>query len=504
MSDVNVGIETRLNNAGTKSLEKDLDNAKLMTQALTKATEEQNRAATDATAVTEKKSDAEADSAESMRNLHGVGQQLNAALNGNITAMTRSIPVTKEFAAQLQGAFSILGAATFGAGVGTAIYKSLVKPLLDAKFALNDIQTEAGKTAIAISKALSDEHVTRMNDIANAAKRLAAGYSAATTALENEIAFTRKLIDANYELEEAKLKNMPEGVARDKAQAELKARKTNQQLASDESDAKKRRELAEEEVRATSMHRQAALSELDRFKEQAGEKIPGLREQFDKIKGLAVASENPLIRQVFPKVAGTIQSRFGELSNELDEAYRQSRQGSPDTIKKAQDAIEADVKAHAKLKAAQRAEEQIAQIVSPRREAVGITLGADIRGINQEEAARQAKAKAEAEKKSLEDEKQRIEDERKATKERIELHGDRALPEQLRAQREKGEAQSAGSLLSQSPSLANRRNYERELAEAKEAEKRANDVIAALTNTLTKLNDRYKQVEERIRNLPIQ
>jgi len=139
-----------------------------------------------------------------------------------------------------------------------------------------------------------------------------------------------------------------------------------------------------------------------------------------------------------------------------------------------------------------------------RKEAAAIRETTTVRSIDQGEADRKARAEAEAAKAALLDEKKRIEEERRTTEKSIERGDRRGLPEQVRAQREAGEAQSAEGALRRSPSLANRRNYDRELAEAKAAEEQAQQTIAALTSTLARLNSQYKQVEDKLRNLPVQ
>jgi chromosome segregation ATPase len=215
----------------------------------------------------------------------------------------------------------------------------------------------------------------------------------------------------------------------------------------------------------------------------------------------AYLQTNPIaltLRKLFskPDVGGSLDATQAEMS----ETYQQTRDGSST----AKELTEKAALARQLLEAAKREEEQVQTIAQLRKEAAAIRETTTVRSIDQGEADRKARAEAEAAKAALLDEKKRIEEERRTTEKSIERGDRRGLPEQVRAQREAGEAQSAEGALRRSPSLANRRNYDRELAEAKAAEEQAQQTIAALTSTLARLNSQYKQVEDKLRNLPVQ
>ncbi|MFO7535715.1 MAG: hypothetical protein R6X19_08550 [Kiritimatiellia bacterium] len=455
---------------------------------------------------TQDKTEKEKDSTESMKHLQGVGQQLSSALNGNISAMTRSIAVTPEFARQLQAAFSVLGALTFGYGVGSGIYTSLVDPLISAQFALKGVATEAEQASLAISKSLSDEHVTRMNDLAAASERLSKSFADKREALEEEISFTNDLFEARAALEEQKIMSMPAGAERDRALADFRSRSSLGQIENSEAAASGRREIAKEKSDNAGGLYRAALEELKRFSGDSLEKLPGLRKQFDDLMSKSKENEGlwnatkTLVGRGPQSVDGSVNAVQEELSQTMKglTGYKETLQKVEDLAKKYKEAREAH-------RVAIREDQQLGIILEPRREAVARKRQNEIGNIDNQESERIAKNSRDAEKAALQAERQRIDDERKRVEDSIRQAKDRSLPEQLAAQREKGEAQTARDLMSADPKNPEKqRNYERQLAEAREAVALADQNVAQLGNALAKIIAGQKKLEAIVRNLPIQ
>jgi hypothetical protein len=559
MSDVSVGIETTIDDAGTKKLEKDLAVSKAMTDALSKSTVQHGEAVTQATRAitkksdaektateavtkstveqgeaagqseqaTKKKTDAESDSVESMRNLQGAAQQLNGALDGNLTSIMKSIQVTPQFAATLQGAFSVIGAAVGGYQLGTTIFKNIVEPMLNADEALNGVASSAGRAQVAISKAISDELLQRMSSLAESSKTVAENYSEQARALDREVEFTRKLLDARLALEQQQIMAQPAGPTRDKALAEFKNRSTIQREDVNLDAVSKRKEILEEAEKEASAQFNQALEELNRFKNEALKKMPELRKNYDAvvdeyIKSSSVSAQlatvvapkkNPSLvdwmnRVLFSSIPGVgalggavkpaVQSDGLVASEAALRAVAVQARGPSESLQKVKELTDRAAAAKINSEAAARDEREARILSDLRKQAAEVERVSAVSNISAAQDVAEKKARAEAEKGALEAEKDRLEKDRRATKDRVELANKRGLPEQVAAQREAAEAQGAANVLSRSPSGANRRTYERELAEAKAAEEKAVQAVDALAARFQRLSDQIEKIEQKL------
>lgn len=531
MSDVNVDIGTSLDDQGTKRLGQQLDAAKEKTEGLTQATEAQNRAADEAATSTQKMGDAHDAAAGSTRDLSAAGGQLTGALNGNISAMAKGIPVSKEFAASLQTAFGVLGAATFGYGVGSSIYKSLVEPFLDAQAALEGVVDAADKASLAISKSLSAEYETRITKIADEAKRIAEAYAEQNKALEEEIGHTKQLAEARAEIEEQKIMAMPAGAGRDRAMAQFRASTSGQRLQGESGAAEQRVEAAERNREALAAQLQKAQEESSNFRAQAMERVPGLREKYmgalqtsrqgegkmasisrmispDESQPWAVQKymENAWPLMAFRGMFGTpnVQGQLGNLEEQMDEERRRATGGSPELQKRVEEIQEQKEQADRDLAEARKAMGRTREVGAFRGEAVSLRESNQLAEIDRREQERIAREKAAAEKRAMEEERRALQEKRKDTEAELGLADRRAHPAQRDALRERAEAQTARTAFVNTRGPMQRDAWEREEREANAAEASAARVIETLAATLARINERNKQLEDRIRNLPIQ
>jgi hypothetical protein len=544
MSDVVIGIETELDDKGTKALAKEVSAAQVMAAALEKTNAEQGKstvAQAIATAEFAKQSEDAAQklmeeeeaaralsdevfnsrrqveaeqqaldrrtaaansSADATRNLQGAGQQLTAALNGNITAIAKSIELSPQFVAALQGAFSVIGAATFGYGVGSALYKSVIEPSLKAKLALTDL---AGVTADYAASVDREE----FSNYLETTKKITASYTEQAAALgENEermeraFEWAKKLLDVQYEIEELRVKAMPEGPDREKAMSALKEQKGKDDVSLQIEQAQQKLQEAGRQAIAANSALSRAKGERDRLLAEAKNELIGLDSltKFQAPKAIEELGSGSVMDQLKKKFG--IDADYRPINSVISQYRRGSQlQEQIGLLEKGDDLKELEA---AKLKAEKaffKAREEArftSELAGLKNTALGMEKGNSLSEIAQQEESEARKAEAATARDALESEKDRLEKERRATKDRVELANKRGLPEQVAAQREAAEAQGAANVLSRSPSGVNRRTYERELAEAKAAEEKAVQAVDALAARFRSVSDQLDKIEQRL------
>lgn len=506
MSDVSVGIETKLDSTGTKGLEKDLTAAKAMTDALTKATEKQNEVATQTKETVQQKSETEKESAESMRNLQGVSQQLTAALNGNVTAMAKSIQVSPQFATALQGAFSVIGAATFGYGIGSAIFKSIVEPSMEAKAALMDLSGVTAQYAATLDKEAFEKY-------AESTKQIAENYQAQSDALDENAArmerafnWAKKLLDVSYEIEELRIKSMPDGIDKEKALVGLKERKGKDTVAL---------EMEQAQAGLSEAGQRAILADtaFNRAKSERDQKLERAKKELEGIDRVAGAQAKPAIEEANSQGSwwNAIISMFRggpdfSKSNGLIANFQRGNQlqdqiGALENDEQLKKLEEEKIKAEKAFWDARESARYTQRFAADKNTAIDQGAANDIGKINSDDEARRSKAAAELLKASLEADKKNLEEDRRTTKERLDLAGKRGLPEQVTAQRESAEAQSAQAAYSRNPSAANRRNLEGARSAASMAAARADEAVEALAKHLQNVTAKLQVIDQKIKNL---
>lgn len=437
------------------------------------------------------------ESAQSMKNLQGVGQQFTGALNGNISAMSRSIEVTPRMAQALTGAFSVLGAATFGMGVGTEIYKSFIEPMINARMAVKDLGTIAEESAARLDRVSFDKFKREVQGIGDAYRNQAAAIDENAAAIERAYDWAKKLMDVNYEIEEQRIAAMPAGLEKDEAQAELRARRAGDEAAAGVALAQERMEQAGRKAIAADEAYNKAIKARDDQKSKDLARLARLESianlQYEEAQSQAAPQHGLLASSIglFTKggVADLGKSRLYQAAADSASALRKQIRSTEDKQAAAEKAA-----AEKRFWEARQSAKYTEQLAGKKEEAIAQRYGNETTAADSREAERQARA-----------ERDRIEEERKLALQLQDRARQRSLPEQVAAQREAAQAQTAQEALAREPrSFTARRNYDKELAEALQAEQIAAQAVATIGNTLARIEASLKQLDSKFKTLPIQ
>jgi hypothetical protein len=466
MSDIQIGVETKLSGTGMDQAEKKVRDLTGEVRKLEDATHKNTVEAGNADKSNSTLGESIGKVGDKSKSASQLMAQLNQALSGNATSAGQAIKINEQLFNTLTVGFGLLGAAITGWKIGSKIFTEIIDPIWAAVEASNNLKEAANDMGVSVRRAASDDVLQKMKGLTEVQGKLADEHKRASEEAQREYQYQRQLTDLQFELEESKLRaSMPAGSQRDAAIAELQQRRTGSVAKIDESEMQRRRDEAETRV-AEAKKRYDDASAMESARRASGQ------QRFNELQSQMKWSDKNMPEQ-----------ERARLDFAMSQAAKDARgSGSGQLVEELQKQLIAAISEQTQV----LREQQLTGI----KNTISRTDAATEVGVAKQEIQRD---KLEREKDLLDKQMQSI------------RSGENPLA--VSAIRERAEAQSVQNYMSNNPgqrAASRSGDYARELKEAQAAEKALQNLTQTLLKKLNDVAAQLKMLDEKVANVPVQ
>jgi hypothetical protein len=471
MSDIQIGVETKLSGTG-------MDQAEKKVRDLTGEVRKLEDASSKATAATSAGSKAHEDlgntlgkSGDRTKNMASLTEQLNNAMRGNVSSVATAITINEQLFNTLVKGAGVLGALKVGWDVGTQIYTNIVEPLWKAA----DAARAAGE---GMDEVVKDSALDRMRELTKIQETQLKQQKQSIDQSEKEYSHKKDLLNLQYDLTEAQINaQTPAGPQRELALAKLRQQRSGALAGLDETQLQERLGAADKNV-SDAKGRLDEATGLDSARRSAAEK---------RLQELDFNM----------KVALTDDER-SQYETERTRTLRRARgSGATEQIKELSSQYDAAVASRSEVETDVTRERQKLGL---QQQIVSTETSGSISNIQDKIQRDKLEREQQLQRDKLEREKELLDKQMQSIR-----SGENPLA--VSAIRERAEAQGVENYMSNNPgqrAASRSGDYARELKEAQAAEKALQNLTQTLLKKLNDVAAQLKMLDEKVANVPVQ